>query len=434
MELSFLGFLIYDFPSVLLVGGLIVLLLSNRGNKLPASFTLWIMAGIMVVSLFVEYLCAWAETDPSHESLRYWTTIVKYLIPPMILMMQILVLVKNKKMRILLIVPNVINVIAVTVGPYITGLEVLSYNRNYDFVGGQLRLVPFMVAFFYLVVLVITSISFFYDVAVSHNAIIVYLAVSTVIVCLLEFTGVIGGIVKYVQLVDIYLYYFFLNFVYAMRIREDNLQKELKLTQKELELSNTNVRVLQNQISPHFIYNALFIIKALIWTDQKKASDAVDDFSLYLRRNIDTMRSEKLITFKEELEHINAFLRIENSDDEAGTKVVFDTEETDFLLPPLTVEPLVENALIHGVGALESRGIIMISSSKQEEGYLITVEDNGNGFDVENTPEGVGLENIRIRLRHQCRGKLELTSRKGCTRACITIPYETPDREETNKA
>ena len=82
-------------------------------------------------------------------------------------------------------------------------------------------------------------------------------------VCLLEFTGVISGIVKYVQLVDIYLYYFFLNFVYVMRIREDNLQKELKLTQKELELSNTNIRVLQKQISPHFIYNALFIIKAL---------------------------------------------------------------------------------------------------------------------------------------------------------------------------
>ena len=112
------------------------------------------------------------------------------------------------------------------------------------------------------------------------------------------------------------MYYFFLNFVYQSRIREESLKKELALTQKELELSNTNVRLLQNQISPHFIYNALFIIKALIWTDQKKASDAVDDFSLYIRRNIEAMRSNQLIRFSEELEHIKAFLNIENVDDE----------------------------------------------------------------------------------------------------------------------
>ena len=160
-------------------------------------------------------------------------------------------------------IPNLISALAVTVGPSVTGLTVLAFSEEYYFVEGSLRAFPFCVAMIYLTVLVIASLRYFYDVTSGYNSIIMYLAVSTVISCMLEYFGIVCGIVKYVQIIDIYLYYFFLNFVYQSRIREDSLEKEL-------ELSNTNVRLLQNQISPHFIYNALFIIKALIWTDQKK--------------------------------------------------------------------------------------------------------------------------------------------------------------------
>ncbi len=432
MELSFVEFLKYDFPSILLVCGLVVLMLSNRKNKLPAVFTLWIMTAIMVLSLFVEFVCKWSENDPSLAEIRYWTTIIKYLIPPTVLMMQIMVLVENKVLRWLLVIPNLISAFAVTFGPYVTGLNVLSFSKEYYFVEGPLRAFPFCVALFYLFVLVIASLRFFYDVTAGYNSIIMYLAVSTVISCILEYFGIVNDIIKYVQIIDIYLYYFFLNFVYQSRIREESLKKELALTQKELELSNTSIRLLQNQISPHFIYNALFIIKALIWTDTKRASDAVDDFSLYIRRNIEAMRSSELIHFREELEHIRAFLNIENVDDETGLKVEYDTEELEFLLPPLTVEPLVENALIHGIGTLESGGVITISSRKVENGYSVSVEDNGVGFDTENTKEGIGLENIKTRLAHQCGGSLKITSRKGYTKATVFIPEQKPAENKEN--
>ena len=424
MELTFLDFIRYDYPSLLLVCGLVVLMLTNRKNMLPAVFTLWIMTAIMIFSLFVEFVCKWSEKDPSLADIRYWTTIIKYLIPPTILMMQIMVLVENKVIRWLLVIPNLISALAVTVGPYVTGLKVLSFSKEYYFVEGPLRAFPFCVALFYLFVLVIASLRFFYDVTLGYNSIIMYLAVTTVISCLLEYFGIVSGIVKYVQIIDIYLYYFFLNFVYQSRIREESLKKELDLTQKELELSNTSVRLLQNQISPHFIYNALFIIKALIWTDQKQASDAVDDFSLYIRRNIEAMRSNALIPFSEELNHIKAFLNIENIDDETGLKVKFDTEEVDFLLPPLTVEPLVENAVIHGIGTLESGGVIRITSEKTNGGYTVCVEDNGVGFDAENTTFGVGLENSKTRLELQCGGRLDITSCPGCTKATVYIPEQ----------
>ena len=433
MELTVLEFLRFDFPSILLVSGLLVLMVSNRKNKLPAAITLHIMAVIMILSLFVEFICAWSEKDPAYADIRYWTTIIKYLISPTVLMMQIMALVENKVLRWLLVIPNLISVLAVTIGPSVTGLTVLSFSEEYYFVEGPLRAFPFVVAFFYLLVLVIASLRFFFDVTLGYNAIVMYLAASTVIACLLEYFGIVSGIVKYVQLIDIYLYYFFLNFVYQMRMREESLKKELALTQKELELSNTNVRLLQNQISPHFIYNALFIIKALIWTDQKRASDAVDDFSLYIRRNIEAMRSNELIRFSEELEHIKAFLNIEIVDDETGLKVEYQTEELDFLLPPLSVEPLVENALIHGIGTLESGGVITISSQATEDEFIVCVEDNGVGFDAENTRFGVGLENARTRLQQQCGGSLEITSRPGCTRATVRIPKrDTRKRNEVN--
>ncbi|MEE0857178.1 MAG: histidine kinase [Ruminococcus sp.] len=179
--------------------------------------------------------------------------------------------------------------------------------------------------------------------------------------------------------------------------------------------------------------NALFIIKALIWTDQKKASDAVDDFSLYIRRNIEAMRSNQLIKFSEELEHIKAFLNIENVDDETGLVVEYDIGEYDFQIPPLTVEPLVENAVIHGIGTLESGAVITISSRKTDGGYMICVEDNGVGFDVENTKLGVGLENAKTRLELQCGGKLEISSRPGCTKATVFVPGQNESKENEEK-
>ncbi len=232
MEFTFLEFLRYDFPSVLLVCGLVVLMLTNRKNKLPAVFTLWIMTIIMILSLFVEFVCKWSENDPSLADIRYLTTIIKYLIPPTILMMQIMVLVENKVMRWLLVIPNLISALAVTVGPGVTGLTVLSFSKEYYFVEGPLRAFPFCVSLFYLFVLVIASLRYFYDVTSGYNTIIMYLAVTTVISCMLEYFGIVSGIVKYVQIVDIYLYYFFLNFVYQARIREESLKKELALTQK----------------------------------------------------------------------------------------------------------------------------------------------------------------------------------------------------------
>ena len=91
----------------------------------------------MVLSLFVEFVCKWSENDPSLSDIRYWMTIIKYLISPTILMMQIMVLEENKVLRWLLVIPNLISALAVTVGPSVTGLTVLSFSEEYYFVEGR---------------------------------------------------------------------------------------------------------------------------------------------------------------------------------------------------------------------------------------------------------------------------------------------------------
>ena len=206
------------------------------------------------------------------------------------------------------------------------------------------------------------------------------------------------------------------------QLRQDVQSMQLEVTKKELELSRTKIRLMQNQISPHFIFNALGIIKSLIWEDREKAADSVNDFSVYLRRNIEALRSGEMILFQKELEHIKAFLAIEMADETVELQVEYDIHETAFFLPPLTVEPLVENAVIHGVSCYDHGARIRISSRTEGACYVVEVSDNGRGFDTAKPTGGVGIENVRTRLEGQCGGRMDITSTENGTTALIYIP------------
>lgn len=173
---------------------------------------------------------------------------------------------------------------------------------------------------------------------------------------------------------------------------------------------------MQNQISPHFIFNALGIIKSLIWEDRKKAANSVNDFSVYLRRNIEALKSSEMIMFKKELEHIEAFLAIEKADDSVNLSVEYDIRETDFLIPALTVEPLVENAVIHGVSGYDDGAKIIISSRSDEDDYIVEVSDNGRGFDTEKSTRGVGIETFAQGLRDSATADWKFRARTAAQR------------------
>lgn len=207
-------------------------------------------------------------------------------------------------------------------------------------------------------------------------------------------------------------------------MRQHNKQRVMM--QQELELSDSKVRLLMGQIQPHFIFNSLLAIQELCTEDPKKAEGAVQDFAIYLRGNLDAMSSTRMIPFAKELEHIRHYLSLEQADPSETFQVEYDLAVRDFRVPPLSVQPIVENAVRHGMAMRDSGGVITIATREDARSYSIIVKDNGYGFDSATQEQmerkSIGLENVRMRLAAQCHGSLEIDSGEIGTIVRIRIP------------
>jgi len=207
-----------------------------------------------------------------------------------------------------------------------------------------------------------------------------------------------------------------------------SIQRELsqQIKQNELELTENKVSIMLSQIQPHFLYNALSAISTLCDEDPIKAKKAIADFSVYLRGNMESL-NKKLISIEKELNHVKGYLELEKAVYEETLNVVYKIEAKDFLLPPLSIQPIVENAVKHGIGKKEDGGLITITVKESEKDYSITVTDDGIGFNPEslnqNNRKQIGLKNVKRRLKEQCNGNLEVLSQTGKgTTVKITIP------------
>ncbi len=202
-----------------------------------------------------------------------------------------------------------------------------------------------------------------------------------------------------------------------------------RLIQTENELAVNRVDVMLSQIQPHFLYNALTAIAMLCGDNPQKAKRAIVEFSHYLRGNMDSLTQQHLIPFEKELEHTKVYIGLEQMRFGGDLNVVFDIGPRVFRLPALTVQPIVENAVKYGVGQKEGGGTVWIRTRETPQAYLITVEDDGVGYDLSKPQyDGrthIGIDNVRRRLEAQCLGSLEIHSVKGeGTTATIHIPRE----------
>ncbi len=185
----------------------------------------------------------------------------------------------------------------------------------------------------------------------------------------------------------------------------------------ERALIQSRVAIMLSQIQPHFLYNALAAIKALCAKDPETAREAITRFSKYLRGNMDSLSHEPLITFDRELAHMKNYLYIEELRFGDDVRVKYDITASRFLIPVLTIQPLVENAIRYGITQKEGGGTITISSAETGSGYLVKVSDDGVGFDPERVNNDdrshVGIENTRKRLETLCGGSLSVISAVG---------------------
>ena len=182
-----------------------------------------------------------------------------------------------------------------------------------------------------------------------------------------------------------------------------------------------------SQINPHFMYNTLTTVASLCDTSPAEAKALTIEFSSYLRRNLGALTKNELIAFEDELRHVGCYLKIERARFGKRLNVVYDIHDKDFRIPVLSIQPLVENAVKHGVSKKKEGGTIRIATHATQKHHVIEILDNGVGFDPETqyNEAHVGLNNVRERLHNMCRGTLDVQSTKGVgTRITVTIPKE----------
>lgn len=166
--------------------------------------------------------------------------------------------------------------------------------------------------------------------------------------------------------------------------------------------------LMQAQIKPHFLFNTLNAISSFCDSDPARAQQLIDDFSSYLRQSFDFKSLEAYGTLDRELAFVNSYVEIQKARFGEGLRVELDIDETvNTRLPVLSIQPLVENAIAHGLRKKGGGGTVTISVKKSAGDILVTVEDDGQGIPLERlktllTPEagrGLGLWNIDRRLK-----------------------------------
>lgn len=210
-----------------------------------------------------------------------------------------------------------------------------------------------------------------------------------------------------------------------------NVQFEHEVTMKEQEreLAEHRIDIMLSQIQPHFLYNSLGAIYHLCESDPRTARKAIKNFSEFLRGNMESLKSREPIAFEAELNHAANYLYLEQQRFGDKLQVIYQITTEDFLIPPLTLQPLVENAVQHGVLNRRNGGTIVIRTEKTDECAVVMVFDNGVGMEKAKGIHSlgdrahIGISNVRSRLKEMMGGTLDIESSGEGTTAIIRIPW-----------
>lgn len=258
---------------------------------------------------------------------------------------------------------------------------------------------------------VMLAIVFF--VAILNKKLNIREKVAFSIYCLLPLVAIIfqniykGYAIAYVSIiVTVEILFFFVN-----------VEKNIVLANEEEKNKEAQIKLMLSQIQPHFIYNSLSAISTLITINPEKAQESLDDFTDYLRSNLSSLTETRLIPFTNELKHIKTYVSLEKMRFNDRINMIYDIGTVDFSIPPLTIQPLVENAIKHGILKKIKGGTVTLTTYETDTSIVIEVKDDGIGFDMSDIDfsENIhfGLKNISYRINQTCDGDLKITSKKG---------------------
>ena len=218
---------------------------------------------------------------------------------------------------------------------------------------------------------------------------------------------------------------------------EENIRIAGEKERAQKELYEAQVSVMVSQIQPHFMYNALSSIAMLCTIDPETAQEATVEFADYLRGNMDSLKQKAPVPFTAELEHLKKYLYIEQLRFGKKLNVEYDIQATEFVVPQLSIQPLVENAVKHGVGMKKKGGTVTIATRETEDAFEVIIRDDGVGFDTsaprkEDGRSHVGMENTKKRLKDMCGADVITESVIGeGTTVRVVLPKEVQNNENT---
>lgn len=230
----------------------------------------------------------------------------------------------------------------------------------------------------------------------------------------------------------LYILILFVNFA------NDMLEERKRAARLDLELEESRVKMMLSQIQPHFLYNTLLAIQELCYTDPIMAADTIVTFADYLRGNMDFLEDVPLVPFRDELSHVENYMEIQKV--RFGDELRFELRltELDFLIPPLSLQPLVENAVQHGLRGRSGNGTVRLSAERDGRWITVRVEDDGCGFDVKEAAKKEGfhaLDNVEKRMKKLLSGSMTVESEIGRgTRVTLVFPCREEAKDERDRS
>lgn len=247
--------------------------------------------------------------------------------------------------------------------------------------------------------------------AVFHKKVTVGEKVSFAVYCVIPLVAIIvqnafpGYAIAYLSIiVNIQILFLFVN-----------VRKNMKLADEAKRIKDAEVKIMISQIQPHFIYNVLASISTLIKIDPDKAQQGLDHFTDYLRANLSSLSKNGLVNFTDELRHIKTYVSLEKMRFEDRLEVNYDIQVKDFMVPALSVQPIVENAIKHGILKKIEGGTLTFKTYEDNDAYVVVVSDDGVGFDIDAVKgdDHFGLNNIKYRISSMCKGNVKVESELG---------------------
>lgn len=428
-----------NFISIAMIIGIIIMIAENRKETPHGTEHIAVIVVLLSIIVANTAMMDWymKSSYEAHENydgdiimkLMYLRSAIEHILFPMIAYV-LLLLVAPVKKKYIIFIPEAIVILTEFINLFGTRL-IFHYDKHLVYHDDLFFLLPYFVGMLYLLLLIRYSISFLKEKQMSRGFTVIFIVFLTLLECYLEAAYIVVDLMDEIVALDVIVYYFYLVAIYQSEMK-------IKLRTSELELERSKRQLTISQIQPHFMYNSLTSIIYLCDKDTQKTKNALIDFSKFLRKNLEAMSRKNLVTIKEELEHTKVYLSLEKLRFEDELNIELDIKDNDFMLPMLTIQPIVENAVKHGINRSESGcGTVWISTEETEDSHKIVIKDDGAGFEIDSLKElgenHIGISNVRKRLADECGGELIIKSAPDEGTECtILIPKELSNEDSGN--